>query len=77
MQSTGQWGAFAPEADGHDRGGISIVDRRGRDWNQLEELAPPDAVRMRRVGKGRAGRLLDGRTWDEFPARQFAGAGHG
>jgi protein gp37 len=20
-----------------------------------------------RIGKGRAGRLLDGRTWDEFP----------
>jgi len=25
-----------------------------------------DAV-MRRVGKHRAGRILDGRTWDEFP----------
>jgi protein gp37 len=22
---------------------------------------------MRRVGKGKAGRELDGRTWDEFP----------
>lgn len=23
---------------------------------------------MRRVGKARAGRELDGRTWDEYPA---------
>jgi protein gp37 len=62
-----QWGAFAPESDGHDRGGIAFIDRRGRGWTRMEKLAPADAVRMRRVGKGRSGRVLDGRTWDEFP----------
>lgn len=29
--------------------------------------APPDAQGLRRVGKKRAGRLLDGREWSEFP----------
>jgi hypothetical protein len=28
-----------------------------------------------RVGKGRAGRELDGRTWDEFPTPLAVGAG--
>lgn len=62
-----QWGAFAPDVGGHHRGGISVIDREGRNWERMDQLAPPDAVRMRRVGKGQAGRILDGRTWDEFP----------
>jgi len=65
-----QWGAFAPEANGHDRGGIQFIDRRGQSWNGMEIPARPDAVGLRRVGKGRAGRMLDGRTWDEFPGRR-------
>jgi protein gp37 len=72
-----QWGAFAPEADGHDRGGIHFIDRRGQSWNGMEMPARPDAVGMRRVGKGRAGRMLDGRTWDEFPGRRLLAATHG
>ena len=72
-----QWGAFAPEADGHDRGGIHFIDRRGQSWNGMEIPARPDAVGMRRVGKGRAGRMLDGRTWDEFPGRRLLAATHG
>ena len=76
VQSTGQWGAFAPEADGHDRGGIHFIDRRGQSWNGMEIPARPDAVGMRRVGKGRAGRMLDGRTWDEFPGRRLVAATH-
>ena len=73
-----QWGAFAPEANGHDRGGIQFIDRRGQSWNGMEIPARPDAVGMRRVGKGRAGRMLDGRTWDEFPGRRrLLGATHG
>ncbi len=62
-----QWGAFAPQAHGHQRGGITFIDHRGHGWNRLENLAPPTAVRMRCVGKKAAGRLLDGRTWDQFP----------
>jgi protein gp37 len=72
-----QWGAFAPEADGHDRGGIHFIDRRGQSWNAMEIPARPDAVGMRRVGKGRAGRMLDDRTWDEFPGRRLLAATHG
>jgi hypothetical protein len=30
---------------------------------------------VRRVGKGRVGRLLDGRTWDEFPVPAVAAGG--
>jgi protein gp37 len=30
-----------------------------------------------RLGKGRAGRLLDGRTWDEFPVPSEGGAAGG
>jgi protein gp37 len=76
-----QWGAFAPEdlrawvsEDGSPRGALTLLDRHGRDWTGAEALAPADAVRMRRVGKGRAGRLLDGCTWDEFPAARPVGA---
>ena len=71
-----QWGAFAPEADGHDHGGIRLIDRRGQSWNRMEIPARSDAVRMRRVGKGRAGRMLDGRMWDEFPGRQLIASTH-
>lgn len=69
-----QWGAHAPESarawtesDGTPRGAISFIDTQGRSWTRTPKLAPSDAVRMRRVGKGRAGRELDGQTWDEFP----------
>ncbi len=62
-----QWGAFAPESDGHDRGSISIIDRRGQIWSGTGQVAPPDAIHMQRVGKGAAGRRLDGQVWDEFP----------
>ncbi|UXY33184.1 DUF5131 family protein [Streptomyces sp. HUAS TT20] len=63
-----QWGEFAPEDHGHDRGGITLIDAQGRSWNRMEALAPQDAVRMRRVGKKNAGRLLDGKHHDAVPA---------
>jgi hypothetical protein len=53
-----------------------IIDRGGQSWNRVGKLAHPDAVRMRRVGKDRAGRTLDGRTFDEFPARQLIADAH-
>lgn len=69
-----QWGQFTPESactgrdsEGTPRGSLAIVDSHGGSWTQTPADAPADAVRMRRVGKGRAGRILDGRTWDEFP----------
>jgi protein gp37 len=63
-----QWGAFAPEDHGHDRGKVSVIDTRGHAWEGMVNPAPAEAVQMRRVGKGRAGRLLDGKTWSQFPA---------
>jgi protein gp37 len=69
-----QWGAFAPEAahawrwpDSSNRGGLFLLDPRGNGWTWRPGLAPPDTVRMRQVGKHRAGRLLDGCTWDQYP----------
>lgn len=51
--------------DGH---GLDILDPEtggmGRGWH---EDSLEGAAAYRRVGKKAAGRLLDGRTWDEFP----------
>lgn len=72
-----QWGQFAHESadacvdgEGSPRGGVCVLDAGGRSWTQTPLLAPADAVRMRRVGKGRAGRVLDGQIWDEFPQQR-------
>ncbi|MFF7858965.1 DUF5131 family protein [Streptomyces sp. NPDC007904] len=62
-----QWGAYAPEAHGHARGRIALIDAQGRTWDVKDTSAAPDAVRMRRVGKKHAGRLLDGRCHDAAP----------
>lgn len=63
-----QWGEFAPEDHGHDRGRVALIDTQGRSWTEREAPALKDTVRMRRVGKTQAGRLLDGRHHDGFPA---------
>ena len=47
-------------------GEIVIVECPPR-WKGIQ-ASTPGAVPMVRVGKKAAGRLLDGRTWDEFPA---------
>lgn len=47
-----QWGEYAPTG--------AVVARRDTDWHPVEEIS--------RVGKKAAGRLLDGREWNEFPA---------
>jgi protein gp37 len=74
-----QWGAHVPEEQLEDaRPGMPVVvDVTGRRWVRAPELAPTavEPVRLRRVGKGRAGRVLDGRTWDQLPEPQIrAGA---
>lgn len=55
-----QWGAWAPRDaindDLADRSVLMILDDHGR----AQE-------RMYRVGKGKAGRELDGQTWDQMP----------
>lgn len=52
-----QWGKWAPTE--HDTGDVLRLQASGRD-SEVYVVAP--------VGKKAAGRLLDGRTWDEVPA---------
>ena len=56
-----QWGDWSPgyAEHGNDLGYDAIVDATQHEW--------PDGHCSFRVGKKAAGRLLDGRTWDEFP----------
>lgn len=67
-----QWGEWAPDESrdpaAWDRGEMPLSDD-GMDLRGYESLAWRDvgAVLMRKIGKHRAGRLLDGRTWDEMP----------
>jgi protein gp37 len=75
-----QWGAWAPGSGGTGR--LAALADDGTLYD-AGDLAYPNGARygealraghdrarltvMRRVGKKSAGRLLDGRTWDEFP----------
>jgi hypothetical protein len=51
-----QWGAFGPETDGHERGGIDLIDRRGQSWYRMEKPAPTGrgADAPRQQGPGRS-----------------------
>jgi protein gp37 len=77
-----QWGEWAPVPTDHPKAqGMDVRGYFGAQCNYVER--PPMSALpagqwsiggdtgftpMGRVGKTRAGRLLDGRTWDEFPA---------
>jgi protein gp37 len=77
-----QWGEWQNGSDREAGGSIVLRDGRvgtspedlgftpdrDREWNQLRPAM------MAKVGKARAGRLLEGRTWDEFPAQVVAHA---
>ena len=79
-----QWGCWSPVGPdggaGHsvydyvtDDDRCQIVNQagqlRGRPWPDWKiQDGTRHAAAMRRYGKHAAGRLLDGRTWDEFPA---------
>ena len=69
-----QWGEWTPgENVQRHRGIVATADRWGEVWCiSREDLARTDEHRddapdLYRVGKTAAGRLLDGRTWDEVP----------
>jgi protein gp37 len=47
---------------------------KANQFNPFERGHPDWATRIERVGKRAAGRLLDGRTWDEFPRMPVGGA---
>ena len=81
VQSTVQWGEWAPSfplAEGKDGPGDTFVNldgTTGQVWiRDIDGYATNghgdwdnDSHPMTRRGKHRAGRELDGRTWDEFP----------
>ncbi|HRP06098.1 MAG TPA: hypothetical protein PLV87_14385, partial [Opitutaceae bacterium] len=71
-----QWGEWRPPDIGEDhntlRGRMArppsfLVDTVGN-VHCTREAAGDGALAMIRAGKKVAGRLLDGRTWDEWPA---------
>lgn len=68
-----QWGEYAPESAG---GMFSVGDKTTHTIDELGRLDERrhggELIQLRRVGKKDAGRLLDGRTWDEFPNRTEA-----
>ncbi len=55
-----QWGAWIGDSDGP-----MAISAAGE--LRVSTDAPPEWQRMRKVGKAKAGRILDGRTWDEMP----------
>ncbi len=74
-----QWGEWMPESAMtnaqrmHDLGQYECLFTKldgSTHWIDKEDHTPFDAsdVRMVKIGKKSAGRLLDGRTWDEVPA---------
>ncbi len=68
-----QWGEWAQESernvDREIKGALLKVTQSGETYGIC--TASPDVYAwMRRVGKKAAGRVLDGRTWDEFPEVQ-------
>lgn len=67
-----QWGEWAPTG-GHGIGPVrekSFFVRPTAAYPHTCDCCPPDRVgiEIARVGKHAAGRVLDGRTWDEYPA---------
>jgi protein gp37 len=69
-----QWGAWSPYGVGTPtpsgvHGPLALVSPDGRTHSpSWGALTPSGSVLMARYGKHRSGRLLDGRTWDEYPA---------
>lgn len=66
-----QWGEWSPERPVGPtvRGRFQYLGPNGETF---DERNPPDMspawASLYRLGKHSAGRLLDGRTWDEYPA---------
>ena len=53
--------------DGHQQARFWMSDGQIGFWTYVEAFP---SIGVRRVGKARAGRLLDGRTWDEMPGEK-------
>lgn len=76
-----QWGAYEPVTplyEGRDdemedgRGDLVCMSSGGYVYQDYDgQPSDPNSWLMERVGKKAAGRILDGRTWDEFPLVEF------
>ncbi|MEQ8822619.1 MAG: phage Gp37/Gp68 family protein [Sumerlaeia bacterium] len=69
-----QWGEWSPATHAthylSDAGELVLaegMDGPAPTEAQLRSIADPDSLGIRRVGKKRAGRLLDFKAWDQFP----------
>lgn len=58
----------ALDTDPDDSSSQIWITSSGTRWESAFGQPPPGTWAMRRVGKGWAGRLLDGRVWNEYPA---------
>ena len=66
-----QWGEWAPAK--HE-GSTLVIEGVAPFADKPEWRTFADGQEMARIGKKAAGRLLDGRTWDEFPVSSGAAA---
>jgi protein gp37 len=71
-----QWGEWAPgEIAGPNDRSVAVADFFDEEWHfgRVGKARPDDHADdepdVFRIGKSRARRILDGRTWDEFPGR--------
>jgi protein gp37 len=62
-----QWGAYAPIGWVHSGSRSTLVRPDGLICRDRSDLAPSRNYEMCKVGAKAAGRLLDGRTWDDVP----------
>ena len=65
-----QWGTYRPYREGERTNVITEVQQDGRRW--ATDIMDPTGALMVEVGKKDAGRLLDGREWNEWPEVVFA-----
>ncbi|WP_050466329.1 phage Gp37/Gp68 family protein [Herbaspirillum chlorophenolicum] len=64
----GEWIDVSVAGFGSLRGEIAFIRSDGTRWEHAPRDEDADCITIRKVGKKAAGRLLDGRTWDEVPA---------
>jgi protein gp37 len=65
-----QWGEFRPLPPREMVGASHFVNLDGTHgtWSLVGRDGKPGSVMLQKLGKHDAGRVLDGRTWDELPA---------
>ena len=65
-----QWGEWLPvdeDAMRDEPGRFVRLDRNGVDLSDLPGLWSEEDAVLKRVGRGKAGRVLDGKVWDQRP----------